>query len=213
MPAQEARSSPAAPWYFAACVSSRYLKLGGQLMKTTNTNRWRTIDIVIASIVGVAFGVIFWAWGLLWSGPLAGVTEPVRCVIYGMWLVPAVLGALIVRKPGAAFYTLTIASLVSVAIGTSWGWTIVVQGPLEALGAELAFAAFAYRVYRLPVALLGAVLAGVVASVYDALVWYPETSWVSMRIPYILLAAASSLVVAGFGSVALTKALAQTGVL
>ena len=25
-------------------------------------NRWRTIDIVIASIIAVAFGVIFWAW-------------------------------------------------------------------------------------------------------------------------------------------------------
>ena len=35
---------------------------------TSNTNRWRTIDIVIASIIAVAFGVIFWAWNLLWSG-------------------------------------------------------------------------------------------------------------------------------------------------
>ena len=100
-------------------------------------------------------------------GDLIGVPAiplPGRAVIYGMWLVPAVLGALIVRKPGAAFYTLSLASLASVAIGTSWGWTIAVQGPLEALGAELGFAIFAYRVYRLPVALLAATLAGVVAS-------------------------------------------------
>jgi energy-coupling factor transport system substrate-specific component len=177
------------------------------------TNRWRTIDIVIASIVAVAFGVIFWAWNLLWNGPLAGVTPPVRCVIYGMWLVPAVLGALIVRKPGAALYTLTVASLVSVAIGTSWGWTLVVQGPLEALGAELIFAAFAYKVYTLPVAMLAGATAGVVASVYDAVVWYPGTSWATLRIPYILVTAVSSLVIAGLGSVLLVRALAQTGVL
>jgi energy-coupling factor transport system substrate-specific component len=176
-------------------------------------NRWRTVDIVIASIVAVAFGVIFWAWGLLWNGPADAIPLPGRAVIYGMWLVPAVLGALIVRKPGAAFYTLTLASLVSVAIGTSWGWTIVVQGPLEALGAELIFALFAYRVYRLPVALLAGAAAGVVASLYDAFVWYGDTSWASMRFPYILITAASSLVIAGLGSVALTKALAQTGVL
>ena len=182
-------------------------------MATTNTNRWRTIDIVIASIVAVAFGVIFWAWNLLWNGPLSGVTPPVRCVIYGMWLVPAVLGALIVRKPGAAFYTLTLASLVSVAIGTSWGWTLVVQGPLEALGAEVIFAAFAYKVYNLPVAMLAGASAGVVASVYDAFVWYPGYSWATFRIPYILITAASSLVVAGLGSVLLVRALAQTGVL
>src|SRR4051812_47031428 len=182
-------------------------------MENTKNRNWRTIDIVIASIVAVAFGVIFWAWNLLWNGPADAIPLPGRAIIYGMWLVPAVLGAIIVRKPGAAFYTLTLASLVSVAIGTSWGWTLVVQGPLEALGAEVAFAAFAWKVYRLPVALLAAVLAGVVASVYDAFVWYPGTSWATMRLPYIAITAASSLVIAGFGSVLLVRALAQTGVL
>jgi energy-coupling factor transport system substrate-specific component len=106
---------------------------------------WRTVDIVIASIIAVAFGVIFWAWNLLWNGPADAIPLPGRAVIYGMWLVPAVLGALIVRKPGAAFYTLTVASLVSVALGTSWGWTIAIQGPLEALGAQVVYALFAYR--------------------------------------------------------------------
>ena len=182
-------------------------------MATTTINRWRTIDIVIASIVAVAFGVIFWAWNLLWTGPADAIPLPGRAVIYGMWLVPAVLGALIVRKPGAAFYTLTVASLVSVAIGTAWGWTLVVQGPLEALGAELIFAMFAYKRYSLPVAMLAGASAGVVASAYDAFVWYPDTSWATLRIPYILITAASSLVIAGVGSVLLVRALAQTGVL
>jgi energy-coupling factor transport system substrate-specific component len=176
-------------------------------------NQWRTIDIVIASIIAVAFGVIFWAWGLLWNGPADAIPLPGRALLYGMWLVPAVLGALVVRKPGAALYTLSLASLVSVAIGTSWGWTLVIQGPLEALGAELVFAAFAWKVYRLPVAALAAVVAGVVAAVYDAFVWYPDTSWATLRLPYIGLTALSSLVIAGFGSVVLVRALAQTGVL
>jgi energy-coupling factor transport system substrate-specific component len=182
-------------------------------VKYQERRRWRTVDIVIASIIAVAFGVIFWAWNLLWNGPADAIPLPGRAVIYGMWLVPAVLGALIVRKPGAAFYTLTVASLVSVALGTSWGWSIAIQGPLEALGAEVIFALFAYRVYRLPVALLAGAAAGIVASVYDAFVWYGDTSWASMRLPYILITAASSLVIAGLGSVALTRALAQTGVL
>jgi energy-coupling factor transport system permease protein len=178
-----------------------------------SNNSWRTVDIVVASIVAVAFGVIFWAWGLLWNGPADAIPLPGRAVLYGMWLVPAVLGALIVRKPGAAFYTLTLASLVSVAIGTSWGWTLVVQGPLEALGAELAFAVFAWKVYRLPVALLAAALAGAVAAVYDAFVWYPDTSWTAMRLPYLVITTVSSVVVAGLGSVLLVRALAETGVL
>jgi energy-coupling factor transport system substrate-specific component len=182
-------------------------------MTPPSSNRWRTVDIVVASVIAVAFGVIFWAWGLLWNGPADAIPLPGRALIYGVWLVPAVLGALVVRKPGAAFYTETLAALVSVALGTSWGWTLVIQGPIEALAAELAFAIFAYRSYRLPVALLAAALSGLAAAVYDKIVWYPANDWVSFGVPYILLVVVSSVVIAGFGAVALTRALAQTGVL
>lgn len=177
------------------------------------TNRWRTVDIIIAAVLGVAFGIVFWAWNLLWNGPADAIPLPGRAILYGVWLVPAVLGALVIRKPGAAFFTLTVAALVSVALGTAWGWTLVVQGPLEAAAAELAFALFGYRVYRLPVALLAAAFAGLAASIYDVPVWYPGSSWTSFGLPYIALATVSSIVVAGFGSVALTRALASTGVL
>ena len=66
-------------------------------MKAIDSNRWRTIDIVVASVIAVAFGVIFWAWGTVWS-----ITEgafaffpPAQTLIYGVWLVPAVLAGLI----------------------------------------------------------------------------------------------------------------------
>ncbi|ASW57907.1 hypothetical protein CIK06_21930 [Plantactinospora sp. KBS50] len=183
--------------------------MGGNIV----TNRWRTVDIVVAAVLGVAFGIVFWAWGLLWNGPADAIPLPGRALLYGVWLVPAVLGALVIRKPGAAFFTLTVAALVSVALGTNWGWTLVVQGPLEAAAGELAFALFGYRVYRLPVALLSAALAGFAASLYDLFVWYPGTAWGSFGIPYLALTVLSSVVVAGFGAVALTRALADTGVL
>ena len=175
--------------------------------------RWRTVDIVVAAVIGVAFGVIFWAWGLLYNGPAEAIPLPGRALLYGVWLVPAVLGALVIRKPGAAFFTETVAALVSVALGTGWGWMIAIQGPLEGLGAELVFALFAWRVYRLPVALLAAAVAGFVATLYDVVYWYPGTAWDSFRIPYILIAMVSSVVIAGLGSVVLTRALADTGAL
>lgn len=180
---------------------------------STTTNRWRTVDIVVASVIAVAFGVIFWAWGLLWNGPAGSIAAQWRALMYGVWLVPAVLGALVIRKPGAAFYTETVASLVSVAIGTSWGWTIAIQGPAEALAGELAFLLLAYRVYSLPAAVLSGTLAGLAATLYDAFVWYPGYSWASFRLPYILCGTVSSLAVAGIGSWTLTRALAGTGVL
>ena len=37
-------------------------------MDITDTTVGAPIDIVVASVIAVAFGVIFWAWGLLWNG-------------------------------------------------------------------------------------------------------------------------------------------------
>jgi energy-coupling factor transport system substrate-specific component len=184
-------------------------------MTSNHSNRWRTVDIVVAAIIAVAFGVVFWAWNLLWNGPADAIPLPGRAFMYGVWLVPAVLGGLIIRKPGAAFFTETVAALVSIALGSAWGWTLAVQGPVEALAGELAFALFAYRAFNFVVASLAGALAGLGAALYDIFVWYPSSAYdtASMRLPYVLIAVVSSLVVAGVGSYVLTRALAQTGAL
>ena len=181
---------------------------------TTPGRRWRTVDIVVAAIVAVAFGVVFFAWSALWNGPADAIPLPGRAFIYGVWLLPAVVGGLIIRKPGAAFFTETLAALVSVALGTAWGWTLVIQGPIEALGGELAFALLGYRSFGILAASLAGALSGLAAAVYDIVVWYPAPTYsTSMRIPYVIIAAVSSIVIAGLGGYALTRALAQTGVL
>jgi energy-coupling factor transport system substrate-specific component len=176
-------------------------------------NRWRTVDIVVASVIAVAFGVVFWAWNLLWNGPANAFPLPGRAILYGVWLVPAVLGALVIRKPGAAVYTETVAAIVSALLGDQWGWTVIPQGLLEGLGAEIVFLVLAYRVFNLTVALAAGAAAGVAASLFDVFYWYPGHSWGTFYLPYIALAALSSAIVAGAGGWALTGALAQTGVL
>jgi energy-coupling factor transport system substrate-specific component len=180
-----------------------------------NTYRWRTIDIVIASIIAVAFGVIFWAWNLLW-----GVTQgafaffpPAQTLMYGIWLLPAVLSGLIIRKPGAALYTETLAALVSALLGDQWGATVIPQGLVQGLGAELAFAALRYRSFQLPAALLAGALTGVSAALFDFFVWNGAYALWSYRIPYALITIVSSTIVAGAGGWALVRALAPTGVL
>src|SRR2546423_15008578 len=85
--------------------------------------RWRTRDIVVAAIIGVAFGVVFWAWGVVW-GPLDAAFAffpPAKNLLYAVWLVPAVLAPLIVRKPGAAVFAEMVAAGVSTIIGRPWG--------------------------------------------------------------------------------------------
>ena len=185
------------------------------MTSSSSTRRWRTVDIVVAAVIAVAFGVVFWAWGLLWNGPADAIPLPGRAFMYGVWLIPGVLGGLVLRKPGAAFFTETVAALVSVALGSAWGWTLVIQGPIEALGAELVFALFAYRAYNVVVASLAGAASGLAASVYDIVVWYPASDYstTAMRIPYVIITVVSSMIIAGLGGYALTRALAQTGVL
>lgn len=182
---------------------------------TTDNRRWRTMDIVVASVVAVAFGVIFWAWNAVWA-----VTEgafaffpPAQAVLYGVWLIPAVLGGLIVRKPGAALYTELVAALVSALLGNEWGATVIPQGLVQGLGAELAFAALFYRSFRLPAALLAGALTGLSASIYDFFVWNSEAVLWSYRVPYAAITVVSGTVLAGLGSWALVRALIPTGVL
>jgi energy-coupling factor transport system substrate-specific component len=181
-------------------------------MSQPTPNRWRTVDIVVASVLAVAFGVIFWAWDALWNGPANAIPLPGRAVIYGVWLVPAVLGALVIRKPGAGVYTELVAALVSALLGTPWGLIVILYGLFQGVAGEFAFAATGYRAWRLPVAVAGGALAGAAAALLDIVNFYPTyaTDW---KWAYAGLVVASSAVIAGAGGWALTRALAQTGVL
>ncbi|SCG78215.1 ECF transporter S component [Micromonospora humi] len=184
-------------------------------MNHTDSNRWRTVDIVVASVIAVAFGVVFWAWGLLWSATDAAFAffPPAQAVLYGVWLIPAVLAGLIIRKPGAALYCETVAAIVSALLGSQWAGIVILQGLMQGIGAELAFAAFRYRSFKLPVAVLAGALTGLGAAIFDFVYWNKAYDLTSYRIPYALITIVSATVVAGFGAWVLTRALANTGVL
>jgi energy-coupling factor transport system substrate-specific component len=175
-------------------------------------NRWRTIDIVVAAVLGAAFGVVFWAWNLLWEGVGNAIPLPLRGLIYGVWLLPAVLGPLVIRKPGAGVFTEFVAASVSTFFGSPWGLLTLLYGVFQGVAGEFAFAATGYRVWRLPVAIAGGALAGGAAALLDLVNFYAAngTGW---KWAYALLVIASSAVVAGVGSWAIARGLAATGVL
>jgi energy-coupling factor transport system substrate-specific component len=178
------------------------------------TSDWRTVDVVVASSIAVAFGVVFWAWGNLWNAVQPAFTgfPPAQGFMYGVWLVPGVLGALVLRKRGAAVYVELVASIVSALLGTAWGLNVVLYGLAQGAAAELVFAMALYASWRLHTALLAGALAGVAAALLDLLFYYADWSG-GWQLTYGVLLAASSAVVAGLGSWLLVRALARTGVL
>jgi energy-coupling factor transport system permease protein len=177
-------------------------------------SRWRTVDIVVTAVLGVAFGIVFWAWGLLWAGLDAAFTAfpPAQAVMYGVWLLPAVLAPLIVRKPGAALFAELLAAIVSALLGSAWGTLVLVYGLLQGLAGEVGFAAFRYRRFGWPQALLAAACAGAMAAVLDLVNYYPDWAG-TWKTTYLVLVVVSTTVVAGAGGLALTRALGASGAL
>jgi energy-coupling factor transport system permease protein len=176
--------------------------------------RWRTVDIVVTAVLGVAFGVVFWAWNLLWAatGAAFAAFPPAQAFMYGVWLLPAVLAPLVVRKPGAGLFAELVAAILSALLGSSWGSIILLYGLLQGLAGELGYAVFGWRRFGWPQALLSSLLAGAMAAVLDLVFYYPTWSG-GWKVTYLVVVAASTVVVAGLGGTALVRALARTGAL
>jgi energy-coupling factor transport system permease protein len=175
---------------------------------------WRTRDIVVAAIIGVAFGVVFWAWGLAWSAldPAFAVAPWAKDLFYAVWLVPAVLAPLIVRRPGAALFAEMVAAGVSTLIGSQWGPDTLLSGFAQGAAAELVFAFTLYRSYGLPVLVVAAVASAAAAWIHDWALYYAEVS-LQVQLVRGLMMALSAVVIVALGSRALARALRRTGVL
>ncbi|KAA9108262.1 ECF transporter S component [Microbacterium rhizomatis] len=179
------------------------------------TWRWRVVDIVVASVIGVASSLVFLLWNIGYQVPgaaLSAVLPGLQGLMAGPWLFAGVLGALVIRKPGAALFTETVAAVVSALIGAQWGaWTIE-SGLVQGLGAEIVFLAFLYASWRLPVAILAGAGAGLACGINDSLVWYAGSDTAFVVI-YIVSTTVSGAVIAGAGAWLIARGLARTGAL
>lgn len=178
--------------------------------------RWRIVDIVVASVLGVASGVIFWIWNTASVGPSALLTSllpGLQGLLDGPWLFAGVLGALVIRKPGAAIYTELLAAVLSALVGNQWGgWSTILAGLWQGLGAEVAFLLLAYKLWSLPVALLAGAGAAIAGAVNNLVVWYVGSGPEFIAI-YLISAVISGIVIAGLGAWLITRGLAATGAL
>ena len=182
-------------------------------MNRTNWT-WRTVDIVVAAAIAIAFGVVFWAWNQVWAAatPVFVAVPPAQNILYGVWLVPAVLAGLIIRKPGAALFTELVAASVSAILGSQWGLDAVISGALQGLGAEIVFLVLGYRRWTLAVALIAAIGTAVAAWVHDTPLYYADIG-LTAQLVILAFMVVSAIVIAGIGSWLLMRSLVQTGVL
>lgn len=181
---------------------------------TKATYSWRVVDIVVAAVVSVACGVIFWLWDQGYVGVEAATAAfaPLGGLYAGGWVIAGVLGGLIIRKPGAALFCEILAAVVEALLGSQFGLAVLLSGLVQGAGAEVAFAAFRYRRWNLGVALLAGALSGLALGVSEVLIYFPEWEF-GWQVVYTVLAVVSGAVIAGLLSWLAVRGIAKTGAL
>jgi energy-coupling factor transport system substrate-specific component len=174
---------------------------------------WRTRDILVTAVIGVVFGVVFAYWNVVWTVLAPGAIPPLQAfLIYGVWLVPAVLAPVIVRRPGAAVFAEMVAAGVSTVFGSPWGPDVLLSGFVQGAAAELIFAMTLYRNWSLPVLGIAAVASAAAAWVHDWVLYYADAD-VTLQVIRAVAMAVSALVIVAGGSYLLERSLRRTGVL
>jgi energy-coupling factor transport system permease protein len=181
---------------------------------STQRVRWRVVDAVTASVLAVVGGLFLWGVATAW-GPVTEALKlapPSSALLAGLWVVPGVVGGLVIRKPGAAVYVELVAAVIEALLGNQWGFSTVYYGLIEGLGAEFVFALLFYRAFGLVPAILAGAGAGAACGLLDVSVYYVDLTS-GTKLAYVVLATISGAVIAGAGAWALTRALATTGAL
>lgn len=185
-------------------------------MSKNSALTWRVNDIVVASVLAVACGLLYWFWSAIGYDALKTtlILAPEFASLFGgVWLLAGVLGGLLIRKPGAALYTELLAAIISALIGTHYSAAVVLSGLIQGLGAELVFALFLYKVWNLGSSLASGAVAGLFMGASEFIIYYAGEMTPDKGLVYTVCGVVSGLFFAGLLAWLLQRALLPTGVL
>lgn len=182
--------------------------------KALPVQRWRVVDLVVVAVLGTTFGVVYWALDQLWTitAPLFIAFPPAQAVTYGLWMLPQVLAAMIIRRRGAALFGSMSAVIVSVFMGNAFGLTVLIYGVVQGLATEAVFALGRYRWWTWLAAGLATALATFCGTFLDILLYYPfwVTSW---KLAYVLIGCTGGFVLGAVIAPLVVRRLGAAGVL
>ncbi|MDO5689140.1 MAG: ECF transporter S component [Tissierellia bacterium] len=169
-------------------------------------------EIVVLAMISVVIGVVFLGIDAIYR-PLQAIAGPIGGdIIYGLYLISALLSTYIVRKPGAALAGSLFTGIVNLLLGSPYGINIIVASTLQGLGVELGIALGGYKRYNLFQMSLASIFAMTVVSIRDYFVF--GFALYEGLIPIMLVVRVLSSIVTGAGvSMLLGNALAKTGAL
>ena len=183
----------------------------GALRRDPALFNWSTRDIVVASALAVAVGMLFIAWTWIYH-LLKLIPSPFNAWTVGFWMLGGTLVPYIIRRPGAAFMGEMVAALIEAPL-VPWGITTLVSGLVQGLPAEAAFAATGYRRWGMPVLVAAGALAALGGFLQEYYPYAIAEQLVMIQVAEVVLRCIGGAILAGVLAKALGDRLAATGVL
>ena len=177
-------------------------------------SRWQLRDIVLAVVMGVVFGFVYWALVQAWIGlqvAMGPAGDLAQHVLQGGWLLVAPVVIAITRRPGSGVAAELIAALVEVAfLGSPVGPVLLVSALLQGLGSEIPFALTRYRRFGWGVYALSGLLGAALVFAFSGF----RFGWYGQDILFLRLGIhlVSGVVLGGLLARVIVDALARTGV-
>ncbi|NLY77264.1 MAG: ECF transporter S component [Tissierellia bacterium] len=169
-------------------------------------------EIVVLAMISALMGVVFTGIDSIYE-PLTALAGPFGgAIIYGVYLISALIGMYIVRKPGAGLIGSLFTGVINLLMGSPYGIHIIVASTLQGLGVEIPMFLGKYKKFNLLQMSIGAVLAMILVTIRDYFVF--GFGMYGSLMPAIFAVRTISSIVFGAGlTIVIGKALLSTGVL
>jgi energy-coupling factor transport system permease protein len=177
------------------------------------TYAWTLREILIVTVLGAVFGVLYLGWVQVWLITQAIFGPVTMDVVMGFWFIVSIIAAAIIRKPGAALFSEVLAAAVQVMLGSPAGLLLLLTGLVQGAGAEAVFAATRWRKYTLPVLMAAGVGAAVFSFVYTWIRFDYGALAPGLLLVMFTLRCASGALLGGLLGHVIVEALYRTGAL
>lgn len=180
--------------------------------------RWKPQDIAVGAALGVACGLVFWAFDFAYtpvSSLLSAILPGLMSLFHGFWYFSGPLALLILRKPGAAVYVNLVGALAEALIGNRFSVvSILIAALLEGISSDIPFAIACYRKFNLPLSVASGAFTALTYGLYLLFFYFQGVAPLSPRgITHMICELIGGTVIAGAMSWFLYLAIGRTGVL
>jgi energy-coupling factor transport system substrate-specific component len=178
--------------------------------KKISLKDWTTRDLLVSAVIALVFALLLAGANYLLVlvtplGPLAVQA------LSGLWVIPGICTAYILRRPGAAFSNQLLIGIIQVPL-TPYGWMTVVGQLTYGIATEIVFAVTRYRNFGTAVLLI----AGALTTLFNLGISFGPLGYLNLQVGEqiaVIVITLLSGALCGWVAKVLADAIAKTGVL